>query len=54
MTGIRVVLVDHQYLVRTGLRALLERAPDIAVVGEAGDGATPRWASSARSGPTSC
>ncbi|MFD2078364.1 DNA-binding response regulator, NarL/FixJ family, contains REC and HTH domains [Actinopolymorpha cephalotaxi] len=40
MTGIRVVLVDDQYLVRTGLRALLDRAPDIAVVGEAGDGAT--------------
>lgn len=40
MTEIRVVLVDDQYLVRTGLRALLERAPDITVVGEAGDGAT--------------
>jgi DNA-binding NarL/FixJ family response regulator len=40
MTGIRVVLVDDQYLVRTGLRALLERASDLAVVGEAGDGAT--------------
>ncbi|MFE0528788.1 response regulator [Micromonospora parva] len=38
MSDIRVVLVDDQHLVRTGLRALLERAPDITVVGEAGDG----------------
>ncbi|MFF0308710.1 response regulator [Streptosporangium sp. NPDC004379] len=37
---IRVVLVDDQYLVRTGLSALLERAPDITVVGEADDGAS--------------
>ena len=35
---IRVVLVDDQHLVRGGLRALLERSEDIAVVGEAGDG----------------
>ena len=40
MSGVRVVLVDDQHLVRTGLRALLERAPDITVVGEAGDGTT--------------
>ncbi|PVZ11724.1 response regulator [Actinomycetospora cinnamomea] len=40
MSEVRVVLVDDQHLVRTGLRALLERAPDLAVVGEAGDGAT--------------
>ncbi|MBW0089481.1 response regulator transcription factor [Pseudonocardia sp. KRD-184] len=39
MTALRVVLVDDQHLVRAGLRALLERAPDITVVGEAGDGA---------------
>ncbi|MFI7302030.1 response regulator [Micromonospora aurantiaca] len=38
MSPIRVVLVDDQHLVRTGLRALLDRAPDIVVVGEAGDG----------------
>ncbi|WBC14205.1 response regulator transcription factor [Micromonospora sp. WMMA1998] len=38
MTAIRVVLVDDQHLVRTGLRALLDRAADIEVVGEAGDG----------------
>jgi DNA-binding NarL/FixJ family response regulator len=35
---IRVVLVDDQELVRTGLRALAERDGDIAVVGEAADG----------------
>ncbi|MER6584708.1 response regulator transcription factor [Micromonospora chalcea] len=38
MSPVRVVLVDDQHLVRTGLRALLDRAPDIEVVGEAGDG----------------
>jgi DNA-binding NarL/FixJ family response regulator len=36
---IRVVLVDDQQLVRAGFRALLERADDITVVGEAADGA---------------
>jgi DNA-binding NarL/FixJ family response regulator len=35
---IRVVVVDDQHLVRAGLRALLDRAPDITVVGEAADG----------------
>ena len=35
---IRVVLVDDQHLVRAGFRALLERAEDITVVGEADDG----------------
>ncbi|GED08416.1 response regulator [Cellulosimicrobium cellulans] len=35
---IRVVLVDDQPLVRTGIRALLERADDVVVVGEAADG----------------
>jgi DNA-binding NarL/FixJ family response regulator len=39
VNALRVVLVDDQHLVRAGLRALLERAPDITVVGEAGDGA---------------
>ncbi|MBY8872317.1 response regulator transcription factor [Micromonospora sp. PLK6-60] len=40
MSAVRVVLVDDQHLVRTGLRALLDRAPDLTVVGEAGDGAS--------------
>ncbi len=35
---IRIVLVDDQELVRTGLRALAERDGDIEVVGEASDG----------------
>ena len=35
---IRIVLVDDQELVRTGLRALAERDCDIEVVGEAADG----------------
>ena len=34
----RIVLVDDQELVRTGLRALAERDGDIEVVGEAADG----------------
>jgi DNA-binding NarL/FixJ family response regulator len=36
---IRVVVADDQTLVRAGVRAMLEVAPDIEVVGEAGDGA---------------
>ena len=35
---IRVLVVDDQHLVRAGIRALLERAEDIEVVGEAEDG----------------
>ena len=35
---IRIVLVDDQALVRTGLRMVLEAEPDIEVVGEAADG----------------
>ena len=35
---ISVVIVDDQHLVRAGVRALLERAPDIEVVGEGVDG----------------
>jgi DNA-binding NarL/FixJ family response regulator len=35
----RVVIVDDEPLVRTGLRAILEAEPDVEVVGEADDGA---------------
>lgn len=35
---INVVLVDDHELVRTGMRHLLEKTPDIKVIGEAGDG----------------
>jgi len=35
---IRVVLVDDQALVRGGFRSILDRQPDIEVVGEAADG----------------
>jgi DNA-binding NarL/FixJ family response regulator len=37
---IRVVLVDDQELIRMGFRSILERQPDIEVVGEADDGDT--------------
>jgi DNA-binding NarL/FixJ family response regulator len=40
MSGdVRVVLVDDEPLIRTGLRAILDAEPGIAVIGEAGDGA---------------
>jgi DNA-binding NarL/FixJ family response regulator len=35
---VRVVIADDQPLLRTGFRALLGPAPDLLVVGEAGDG----------------
>lgn len=35
---IRVLIVDDEALVRTGLRLILEREPDLEVVGEAEDG----------------
>jgi len=38
-TPIRVVLVDDQAMIRSGLRLLLESEPGIEVVGEAGSGA---------------
>jgi DNA-binding NarL/FixJ family response regulator len=37
---IRVVLADDHYLIRGGLRGLLQATGDIEVVGEAGDGGT--------------
>jgi len=36
-TRIRILLVDDHELVRTGLRILLERHPQLAIVGEAGN-----------------
>ncbi|WP_249523381.1 response regulator [Modestobacter marinus] len=39
---IRVVLVDDQAMVRTGLRMVLAAEPDLEVVGEAADGADGR------------
>ncbi|MBX0299150.1 response regulator transcription factor [Cryobacterium sp. 1639] len=38
VTRIRVVLVDDEALVRSGLRLILEGDPELQVVGEAGDG----------------
>lgn len=35
---VRVVLVDDEELVRTGLRAIIDAEPDLSVVGEAADG----------------
>jgi DNA-binding NarL/FixJ family response regulator len=35
---IRVILADDHTLVRAGIRALLEKLPDVAVIGEASDG----------------
>lgn len=35
----KVLIVDDEPLVRTGLRAVIDAEPDLAVVGEAGDGA---------------
>ena len=39
MTAIRVLLVDDQAMIRSGIRGLLELAEDVVVVGEAADGA---------------
>ena len=38
LTSIRTLLVDDHPIVRSGIRHLLERSPDIIIVGEAGDG----------------
>jgi two-component system, NarL family, response regulator NreC len=38
MTSIRILLADDHTVVRDGLRALLEKQPDMTVVGEAADG----------------
>ncbi|MBM0231136.1 response regulator transcription factor [Micromonospora sp. STR1_7] len=39
MNGIRVLLVDDQALLRHSLAMIINNEPDLAVVGEAGDGA---------------
>ena len=38
VSEIRVVLVDDEPLLRHGLRMILEGAPGISVIGEAGNG----------------
>jgi DNA-binding NarL/FixJ family response regulator len=38
VSGIRILLVDDQPLVRQGLRRIIDVDPSLAVVGEAGDG----------------
>ena len=38
MSGLRVLLVDDQAMIRSGIRGLLELAGDVVVVGEAADG----------------
>jgi DNA-binding NarL/FixJ family response regulator len=38
--SVRVLIVDDDVLVRTGLRMMIETQPDLVVVGEADDGAT--------------
>ena len=40
MSQVRVLLVDDEPLVRSGLRAIIESEADLTVVGEAGDGAS--------------
>ena len=50
---IRVLLVDDQALIRTGIRALLDAEDDIEVVAEEADGVRPSTGPG-RSSPTSC
>src|ERR1044071_6219439 len=38
MSELRILIADDHQVIREGLRKLLEEAPDMAVVGEAGDG----------------
>jgi len=40
MKPVRVLLVEDQALVRAGFRMVIDSQPDLAVVGEAGDGAS--------------
>lgn len=39
VTGIRLLLIDDEWLIRAGLRTMLTGQPDITIVGEAADGA---------------
>ena len=39
---IKVILVDDHEMVRAGIRRFLEKADDIFVVAEAGDGGEPK------------
>ena len=50
---LRVLVVDDQRLVRTGLTMILDSEDDVEVVGEAADG-DAAVASPARRGRTSC
>jgi len=50
---LRVLLVDDDPLVRSGLRVILSSADDLEVVGEAPTGRPPS-PPSARTGPRSC
>ena len=51
---IRVVVVDDQELVRSGLRMILDAQDDIEVVGEADDGDRKPWTAPGRCVPTWC
>ncbi len=48
--SIRVALVDDHKMMREGLRSLLEKYPDIEVVGEAGTGVTGMLCSASEGG----
>ena len=50
---IRVLVVDDEELVRTGLRMILEAEPDLAVVGTAADGEQAVSGGPRSTGPTS-
>jgi DNA-binding NarL/FixJ family response regulator len=39
LAKVRIMIVDDHFIVRTGLRSLISTEPDLAVVGEAADGA---------------
>lgn len=38
VSGLRIVVVDDQAVIRTGLRMVIDNEPDLTVVAEAGDG----------------